>query len=113
MIDKPQEVMSVFEKIYDEMIFRAVEKYSLDIISNHQEYRELSERNIIANRKLRNLIPQQASELQEMRKQVRECLEEIDSTEAEMQGILMETLYEQGLKDGIRLAGLLNIYSQK
>ncbi|MCR4442584.1 MAG: hypothetical protein QHH10_09990 [Peptococcaceae bacterium] len=67
------------------------------IVSSNSEYRELSAKSIALHKSIRSRLPAEA----------RELLEEYESVINLMRALACDAMYEQGLKDGMRLRRLL------
>jgi hypothetical protein len=89
-----------FNQYFKDLIFERTEDIGREIIYKNKRFLELNSRIIEVHHALMDKLP---SELQPL-------LHSYDEAETEQDGILIATMYRQGLMDGIKLAKLLNRY---
>jgi deoxyadenosine/deoxycytidine kinase len=90
-------------KYFEELIFDRTEEIEQDIFSNNQRYRELSTEICEVQQALTdNLSPQLQS-----------LVDRYYDAETEQDCIASETMYRQGLIDGIKLTGIMQKFFGK
>jgi hypothetical protein len=87
-----------YNQYFKELIFDRTGEIGAEILVNNQRYRELNTEICQVQRALTaNLSPQLQS-----------LVERYDDAVAEQDGIVSETMYRQGLIDGIKLTGMIH-----
>jgi hypothetical protein len=93
-------MLKKFNQYFKDLIYERTEEVGREILYNNKRFLELNSRIIEAQYALMENLPSQSQPL----------LYSYDEAETEQDGIIIETMYRQGLIDGIKLAKLLNRY---
>lgn len=85
---------------FKDLIYERTEEIGREILYKNKRFMETNSRIIEAHHALMENLPSKSQPL----------LQSYDEAETEQDGIIIETMYRQGLIDGIKLGKLLNRY---